>query len=154
MSMCAYQLRELIQKTLKLTQWYSEDSTELLMLTACAESDAGRYLRQIKGPALGLFQVEPDTLNDIYKNWLLGRQASSENIKEITGINKSDLLALEGNIIYGILLTRIIYLRAPGKLPSRYDHLGMANYYVKWFNRGGKANPDVAVAKYHRFGLD
>lgn len=144
-----------------IPEWHSEDAVELLMMTACAESDCGRYLQQIKGIALGIFQVEINTMNDIYKNWINFRGDTEDNIPDdiadkifaVTGIYKPNNLALEGNIIYGAILARITYLRAPGKLPKKHDVNGMADYYVKWFNRGGKAKADVAMAKYRHYGF-
>ena len=38
----------------------SPNAEELLMLTAATESQLGRYLRQVRGPAIGVFQVEPN----------------------------------------------------------------------------------------------
>ncbi len=57
------QLRELIQVVLKEYDLYSRDAEELLMLTAATESNLGYYIKQKGGgPALGIFQCEPDTL--------------------------------------------------------------------------------------------
>ena len=38
--------------------------------TAAVESRMGTYLRQIGGPALGIWQVEPATHLDCWDNWL------------------------------------------------------------------------------------
>ena len=40
-------------------------------MTACHESGGFRYDRQVGGgPALSYYQIEPDTLFDLYKNYL------------------------------------------------------------------------------------
>jgi len=62
------QLRELIQVVLKEYDLYSRDAEELLMLTAAVESNLGYYIKQVGGgPALGIFQCEPDTLDWVKK---------------------------------------------------------------------------------------
>lgn len=56
------QLRELITHVLKKYDLYSVDAVELLMLTAATEGNLGYYIRQVGGgPALGIFQCEPNT---------------------------------------------------------------------------------------------
>jgi len=48
---------------------YQSDSADLLSLcTAAIESDCGYYIKQVNGPALGIWQMEPDTHKDIRKN--------------------------------------------------------------------------------------
>ena len=63
------QLRDLITRTLKETpSGHSEDAVELLMMIAAHESRLGTYLRQVDGPALGIFQIEPTTHDDTWEN--------------------------------------------------------------------------------------
>ena len=60
------QFRDLIVKsTLNDLLLYSEDAEELLVFTCAVESLGGTYLQQVKGPALGIYQMEPVTYNDI-----------------------------------------------------------------------------------------
>lgn len=40
----------------------------LLLCTAAIESDCGNFIKQVGGPALGIWQVEPDTHDDIWLN--------------------------------------------------------------------------------------
>ena len=68
------QLRELIiTPALSKLQLYSKDAEELLIFTCAVESDGGTYLKQIKGPALGIYQMEPRTYNDIWQNYMRNR---------------------------------------------------------------------------------
>lgn len=43
---------------------------ELMMGTAAHESHMGSYLKQVGGPALGVYQMEPVTHDDIWENYL------------------------------------------------------------------------------------
>ena len=45
----------------------SNDSAFLLFCTAAIESNCGEYIKQINGPALGVWQMEPATHMDIYR---------------------------------------------------------------------------------------
>ena len=48
---------------------YNTESARLLLLaTAAIESDCGYYIKQVNGPALGIWQMEPDTATDIDNN--------------------------------------------------------------------------------------
>jgi hypothetical protein len=65
------QFRDLIQRTLQDLGMHSESAVNLLLGTAAQESQFGTYFRQIGGgPALGVFQMEPDTEIDIWDNYL------------------------------------------------------------------------------------
>lgn len=41
----------------------SDAAVNLLLGTAAQESEFGKYIRQIRGPALGVFQMEPATFD-------------------------------------------------------------------------------------------
>ena len=48
---------------------YASKSANFLSLcTAAIESNCGEYIKQINGPALGVWQIEPDTHDDIWYN--------------------------------------------------------------------------------------
>ena len=56
------QLRELIiGPSLDALQMYSKEAEEILVFTCASESLGGTYLKQVKGPALGIYQMEPAT---------------------------------------------------------------------------------------------
>ena len=65
------QLKELIIiPTLHDLVSFSDDAVQLLLFTCAVESDGGTYLKQLKGPALGIYQMEPETHNDIWQNYI------------------------------------------------------------------------------------
>ena len=61
---------KIIIPTLQFIGLYSESAVNLLLGTAAQESHMGTYLTQIKGPALSIYQIEPKTHADIWKNYL------------------------------------------------------------------------------------
>jgi len=148
-------LRELIARVLEELNLYSRDAVELLMLTAAAESNLGEYLKQIgRGPALGIFQMEPSTEKDIWYNYLRHRPALLLSVELLVGNSNVINLHLFGNLLYQIALARIHYLRVPAPLPSRLDAEAMAAYWKDYFNsRLGKGTVAKAVESYRRLCL-
>ena len=64
-------LEWVIRPTLHALDMAGERAETLMLATALVES-GGRHTRQIGGgPALGLWQMEPETHDDIYTHYLL-----------------------------------------------------------------------------------
>ena len=149
MSINAWQLRELIGGVLIGADMHSKDAVELLMLTAAVESDCGTYIKQLSGPARGIFQMEPKTEKDLWLNYLDYRPDKTEIIKRYDTSDKDDLW---WNLGYQILLCRVHYLRVPRKLPFRKDVNAMATYWKKHYNTHlGLGTTQKAFDKYYRY---
>lgn len=131
--MNAKQLREMITETLKDFDEhvpFSENVVELLLMTAAHESHLGTYLRQVKGPARGIFQMEPNTEKDLWVNYLTYKPEMAAYIdKYRTGDPESDL---QYNLKYQILMARVFYRRIPAALPTTTE--GHAEYAKKYWN--------------------
>jgi len=149
--MDATQLRELINDILDEANLNSEDATELLMLTAAVESSLGYFIKQLgKGPALGIFQMEPATERDIWENWLQYRFELANFIRLYVcpgGKNQ-----LKWNIAYQILMCRLHYRRVAEPLPSHTDVYAMGRYWKKHYNTyQGTGTIQDAVDAYNRY---
>ena len=65
------QFREnIVNPVLHDLQMYTKEMAELIVFTCAVESNGGTYVKQIKGPALGIYQVEPSTFTDIWVNFI------------------------------------------------------------------------------------
>ena len=64
----------IIIPTLDYMRMNSNSAVNLLLGTAAQESRLGKYLHQINGPALGIYQCEPNTLDDIFNKYLRHRK--------------------------------------------------------------------------------
>src|SRR5690348_16020572 len=96
----ASQLREFIIKPVLYDLVLdSVDAEELLLFTCANESDGGTYLKQIHGPALGIYQMEPETYNDIWQNYI--RNKSALNLKMVTHFN-CNFVPSEERLIYDL----------------------------------------------------
>lgn len=150
MSLNPTQFRDLIERVLTEIDKYSEPAVNLLLGTAAQESAFGTYIRQINGPALGVFQMEPNTEADCWMNYLLYRKALVGDIVRITGISMPNTWHLEGNLIYQIVMARVHYLRVSEPIPE--DVPGMAEYWKEYYNtRLGKGTPGEFEKNYLRY---
>lgn len=158
-----YQLRDAIKDVLYYLHPsvpYSGTAVELLMFTAAAESDLGNYIKQIQGPALGIFQMEPATERDIWAHFLNRRlwrgKVKDLMFREVRLFNMSNL---KYNLAYAIAMARIHYFRVSEKLPDvkfKSDGLPtqsgideLARYWKKYYNtRLGKGTVAEAANKY------
>jgi hypothetical protein len=137
-----------VLKELGLEIPYSDVAVELLMLTAAHESLMGTYLRQVKGPARGVFQMEPATEQDIYDNYL----AFKPNLAHLVlgfRMQQTDIPDLESNLAYQIAMARVHYYRVPEPLPKSSDPVKLAEYWKEHYNtHKGKGKVEDAVNHY------
>lgn len=101
---------------------YSEEAVELLLMTCAHESNGGEYIKQIEGPALGIYQMEPSTHDDIWNNYLTSKPRLSADAWEQMGRTMySPKYLLIGNLNYATAMARIHYWRVSEALPKRKD---------------------------------
>lgn len=139
--------------TLSTMQMYSDDALELLIFTCAAESNGGTYLKQIKGPALGIFQMEPATHQDIWVNYIF----NSSRIISLLSFNfQCPTIQLAERMVYDLqyaaVMARLHYSRFPEPLPDKDDVDGLFDYYKKYYNtESGKAKKADCIKKYKAF---
>lgn len=128
------QLRDIIQNTMKyLGVPNVKKTTDLLMLTAQIESDLGHYYRQVKGPAVGVFQIEPTTEKSIWNDYLKYRKPLAKKIESLRTKTKIGSNELEWNIAYSSALAHVLY-RWRGVNPDTMTTAEMLEAYKKAFN--------------------
>ena len=148
--MKASQLRnDLIKPILTKIGLYSKNAEDLLVCTACAESLCGEYIKQVNGPALGIFQMEPSTARDIENNFLAYKQQLKSKIDSL----KIPSFTLEENLKYNlafqVAMCRIHYFRVPESIPDSKE--GIANYWKKYYNTYlGKGNAQECLNKWNQ----
>lgn len=100
------------------------------------------YDQQINGPALGWFQMEPKTHDDIWLNFLRYRLDLANRIlaaSGLTGLPGAENLTR--NRVYSACMCRVQYLRTPVPLPSATDAAALSAYHKQYYNTAlGKAN--------------
>ena len=157
------QLARLIKKVISELGMYSPEAVQLLMGTAAQESRMGTYIEQIKGPARGIFQMEPLTELDIWLNYIsYQNQEFKADFNFITGVDVASVnefkeLHLTGNIVYQIAMARLHYYRVSAQLPAFDNIATQAFYWKQYYNtEHGKGTADKYIDNYYLFadGVD
>lgn len=156
MAINSEQLRTLIiRPTLEYLGLWSQSAENLLLGTAAQESHMGTYIAQIKGPALGIYQMEPATHNDIYNNYLGHRHDIGAKIADLMDQSWIDLEPwdkMAGNLYYATAMARVHYLRVSEKLPEATDIEGLARYWKKYYNTElGKGTEGEFTDNYRKY---
>lgn len=147
------QFEDLIRRVLERLKMHSDAAVNLLLGTAAQESAFGTYLRQRGGgPALGVFQMEPDTARDIWTNYIYFRMELADLIWHTTGEAGHSDRALESNIAYQVVMARLHYRRESEPLPAADDIEGMARYWKRHYNTmQGKGTEVEFVKNYQKY---
>ncbi|MBF0097159.1 MAG: hypothetical protein HQM04_10690 [Magnetococcales bacterium] len=122
----------IIRPTLRRLDLWSEAAEELLLGTAIQES-ALHYLQQIGGgPAMGVWQMERTTHDDIWTNFLNGRVKLGLNV--LGPYTKPEATRMVWDLAYACAMCRVHYLRCSDPLPAAGDIAGQAAYWKRWYN--------------------
>jgi hypothetical protein len=148
------QLRELIIKpSLDKLQMYSTDAEELLVFTCACESLGGTYIKQVKGPALGIYQMEPNTYTDIWQNFI----KNQGNLVNMLSLNFNVLsMPLPERMIYDLqyatAMARLHYRRVKAPIPDHKNIDAVWEYYKKYYNTPlGKAEKEQSIKHYQKY---
>lgn len=131
------QFRELvIRPTLQTAGLWSESAEALLLGTALVESRL-TYLKQLgEGPALGVYQMEPATHDDLWANYIHHRadliEAMTATVRHVPWPPPASEMI--GNLYYATLMARIHYRRIPTSLPPADDLPALGRYWKRHYN--------------------
>lgn len=130
-------------------KYNSNAAIQLLLGTACVESDCGYYIKQVLGPALGIFQMEPVTHDDIWHNYINHRPELKSFMRGELGETllpvKSDNLCW--NLRYAIIMARLHYYRVAEAIPTTTP-TEQAAYWKRHYNTtAGKGRIEDYLSK-------
>lgn len=143
-------------------RYESKESNFLSLCTTAIESDCGDYIKQINGPALSAWQIEPNTHDDIWLNCdaLKNHQFKIliENLQLKLTPSGSCYLNLSESPKYACAMARLKYSMDPNPLPkltgdNNSDSRSFYDYYKRVYNTelGASTFDKWAVAlKKHR----
>lgn len=142
------QFREaLLRPTLQSINLWSESAENLLLGTAICESSLV-YLKQMTGPALSIYGIEPFTYNDLRTRLIVKYPTIRDNILQTLNMSSipSNPNYLIGNITAAIIFARLKYYMCPDPLPDAKNAMALAEYYKKIYNTAdGAASVNVAA---------
>ena len=118
----------------------SKNARFLLLCTAAIESNCGYYIKQVGGPALGIWQMEPATYEDIRIN--CDAISKSEYNSHISGLLPSECYSMEDSgcdyliqsPMYACAMARLKYSMDKEPLPDSDNFRAVYNYYKRIYN--------------------
>lgn len=136
-----------VNKSLDL---WSIDADKQVLGTACQETQCGRYLHQIGGPALGIFQMEAATYYDLLKRFLVAPKYSALAARVKALARNSLEEEMIGNLYYATAICRLKYLSDPDPIPSTLPE--QAAYWKRVYNTlAGAGTVDEYIANWNRY---
>ena len=127
-------IKKIIKLSLQHLNLDSEDARSLIYSTGKAESDYKTLQQYGGGPALGFFQMEPNTAIDIWDNYVMYRPKYRDKLYAL-GFDEGTLeFCLLSNIGVQAALCRLHYRRVPSALPKAGDLNSQAKYWKKYYN--------------------
>ncbi len=154
----------------------SEFSVELILATGVHEGRNFDFIKQIQGPAISPFQIEPATHDDLWENYirykpkfgikllklagenLIFEYLPHENHKEfiLDFINTEKYKDLNtnllGNLYYSVAICRLVYYRRPTKFPKQFTIEEAAKIWKQDYNTFlGKGHVDQFIRDYRNF---
>lgn len=132
---------------------WSQAAEDLLVGTALKESGLS-YLKQFPaGPALGIYQVEPETHQEFWSRYLYRRVDLRDVIDKFTVPAQPPEEQLVTNLSYATAFVRLLYYQHAEPLPEAGDVEGLAAYWKKYFNTSvGKGTVAEWVMWYEHHG--
>lgn len=146
------QFREFIVKpALKDLTMHSHAAVDLMMFTCAVESDGGTYIKQLHGPAIGIYQMEPETYNDLWQNYI---QHNSRILMILLSNFDCHRMPPEDRMIYDLrfatAMCRLHYSRFKDPIPSSTEEIWQ--YYKLHYNTPkGAATKNESLGKYYNF---
>ena len=128
-------LELIVEPTLAKLPGNSPEATLLVLGTGLAESGYQDIRQWGGGPALGPWQMEPATHDDIWRNFIAYRDALSsalESAADVSLIGAGQAGKMAWNLRYACAMCRIHYLRQPGAVPKTLDE--QAAYWKQHYN--------------------
>jgi len=124
-------------------------SAELLLLgTALVESNLSA-LKQYGGEALGVYQIEPETHDDLWR-YLDSKPTLRERVAFDVVTQRPFAEQLVGNLFYATAMARVKYWMIPVALPDNIQ--GWAAYWKRYYNTfEGKGDPAEFVRRLEPF---
>lgn len=144
--------RFIIRPTLTRLDLWSQTAENLVLGTALHESHT-TYVMQIRGPAMGLYQMEPSTHYDIHKNFLSYQRELRFAVYKLSTHFSGDMPdpgEMIGNLYYATAMCRIHYRRVKEALPANNAGSLTAYWKAHYNTRLGKGTVEQALPHFYR----
>lgn len=148
-------LADTVRPVLRKMDMWSFAAEKLLVMTACHESLGFRYRKQVKGPAVSYFQIEPNSFDDLWNRYLMARSDRFQKVVQFLPAAIDPIRALETDDAFACAVARMKYAAVPEALPGVSDDEGLARYCKDHWNTAfGKATPEKYLNDFQKYGPD
>ncbi|MFT8367558.1 MAG: hypothetical protein ABF646_02275 [Acetobacter papayae] len=111
------------------------------------------YLKQLgSGPALGFWQMEPATHDDMWANFIRYRSDLQKPLSALAG-GQPSAQALVTSPVYAAAMCRVHLFRSPEALPMANDAAGWAGYWKRNYNTDKGAGIAAEAVPYFRAAM-
>ncbi len=129
----------IVVPTLQHLGLWSAAAEWLVMATAVTESNLSALVQTIGGPALGVYQIEPDTHDDVLSRVGDRHQELFVKMTHLAATYPSRYDQLVTNLAYATAICRLKYYLDPEPLPAQGDRHALAWYYKRVWNTSAGA---------------
>ncbi|OUJ03866.1 hypothetical protein HK15_08860 [Acetobacter orientalis] len=113
------------------------------------------YLRQLgAGPALGFWQMEPATHDDLWANFIRYRPELQAALSRLLNGATPTAQALVTNPLYAAAMCRVHLLRQPDPLPAANDATAWAAYWKQHYNTAAGAGVAAQAVPLFRAAME
>ena len=130
------EIKSIVEYALYKIDSYSDDALALVTRTGMAESG----YRALKGygegnPAIGFWQIEPATLNDMIENYINYRSHYKKKLVSLgMDFGKDRIMSVMSNMAVQSALCRLHYRRDKYSIPSWDDLEAQGKYWKRVYN--------------------
>jgi hypothetical protein len=129
----------------------ASDAAEMLLMGTAAQESNLVYTKQIGGPALGYFQMEPATYDDCWTNYLHFRPDLAARVRAVRtapGTASADDLVTDH--VYAAAMARVRYMRVAAPIPA--DPRLIAAYWKQHYNTPlGAGTVEDFIGNWNRY---
>ena len=128
------EIKEIIEWTLNKMNMYSDDAAAMIYRTGMVETGY-KHLKQMgSGPAIGFFQIEPATMNDVMDNYVEYRPQIKTDLYALGFDEKDSVIRVMGSIVLQVAFCRLCYRRDSKAIPSLENMEAQAKYWKRVYN--------------------
>lgn len=145
MTINAAQFREYIVKPALVLCWDQAQVPatpfihDLLIATAAQETLLGKWLHQVRGPALGVYQIEPASFHDLMQNFVISNKRYN-TLLEVAGGSGIAVNRVIFDLRFATVIARLFYYRVLEPLPKATTFDTLWGYYkAHWNTTAGRA---------------
>jgi hypothetical protein len=114
---------------------YSDFAFHLVLGTIAQESLMGTYLVQEMGPALGIAQIEPNSLATLLTTLNPPEKAALATL----ATPATPAHNVVTNLPYAVAIVRLFYWKISAPLPAQSTITALFSYYKQWYNTAAGA---------------